>query len=174
MNGLSTAVIVAPRSDLSVSGTRGRSIRTTPCFSTQRGSSRTLALPFEFRLRVGGGYDDVRGAHDVRGVVELRCVHPGRCGRIKPANPGTVRYVESLMSEQEERSFGFNTRSLHAGQRPDPATGARAVPIYQTTSYVFEDSRHAAELFALQRFRGHLHTHHEPDDGGARRTHRLA
>ena len=61
------------------------------------------------------------------------------------------------MSEQEERSFGFNTRSLHAGQRPDPATGARAVPIYQTTSYVFEDSRHAAELFALQRF-GDIYT----------------
>ena len=60
-------------------------------------------------------------------------------------------------SVQEERSFGFNTRSLHAGQRPDPATGARAVPIYQTTSYVFEDSRHAAELFALQRF-GDIYT----------------
>lgn len=61
------------------------------------------------------------------------------------------------MPEQEERSFGFNTRSLHAGQRPDSATGARAVPIYQTTSYVFEDSRHAAELFALQRF-GDIYT----------------
>lgn len=60
-------------------------------------------------------------------------------------------------SVQEERSFGFNTRSLHAGQRPDSATGARAVPIYQTTSYVFEDSRHAAELFALQRF-GDIYT----------------
>ena len=61
------------------------------------------------------------------------------------------------MSEQEERSFGFNTRSLHAGQRPDPTTGARAVPIYQTTSYVFEDSQHAAELFGLQRF-GNIYT----------------
>jgi len=61
------------------------------------------------------------------------------------------------MSEQEERSFGFNTRSLHAGQRPDPATGARAAPIYQTTSYVFEDSQHAAELFGLQRF-GNIYT----------------
>ncbi|MGI9659641.1 MAG: PLP-dependent transferase, partial [Gaiellaceae bacterium] len=35
--------------------------------------------------------------------------------------------------------FGFDTRAIHAGQRPDPTTGARAVPIYQTTSYVFED-----------------------------------
>src|ERR1700731_4220328 len=43
----------------------------------------------------------------------------------------------------------FATLSLHAGQRPDPATGARAVPIYQTTSYVFRDTDHAAALFAL-------------------------
>ncbi|MDP9316990.1 MAG: O-acetylhomoserine aminocarboxypropyltransferase/cysteine synthase [Chloroflexota bacterium] len=51
-----------------------------------------------------------------------------------------------------DHQFGFNTRALHAGQRPDPATGARAVPIYQTTSYVFEDTEHAANLFNLQRF----------------------
>ena len=48
------------------------------------------------------------------------------------------------------RKFGFTTRQLHAGQQPDPATGARAVPIYQTTSYVFKDTDHAARLFALQ------------------------
>jgi O-acetylhomoserine (thiol)-lyase len=48
--------------------------------------------------------------------------------------------------------FGFNTRMLHAGQVPDPATGARAVPIYQTTSFVFEDTEHAAHLFALNKF----------------------
>jgi O-acetylhomoserine (thiol)-lyase len=52
----------------------------------------------------------------------------------------------------EDRKFGFNTRALHAGQRPDPTTGARAMPIYQTTSYVFDDTEHAANLFALQRF----------------------
>lgn len=57
----------------------------------------------------------------------------------------------------KDREFGFNTRSLHAGQRPDPATGARAMPIYQTTSYVFEDTEHAANLFALQRF-GNIYT----------------
>jgi O-acetylhomoserine (thiol)-lyase len=56
-----------------------------------------------------------------------------------------------------DRKFGFNTLSLHAGQRPDPATGARAMPIYQTTSYVFEDTDHAATLFALQRF-GNIYT----------------
>ena len=45
---------------------------------------------------------------------------------------------------------GFNTRSLHAGTEPDPATGARAPPIYQTTSYVFDDADGAAELYALR------------------------
>lgn len=55
------------------------------------------------------------------------------------------------------QDFGFNTRALHAGQQPDPHTGSRAVPIYQTTSYVFEDVDHAANLFALQRF-GNIYT----------------
>lgn len=51
----------------------------------------------------------------------------------------------------------FETLSLHAGQHPDPVTGARAVPIYQTTSYVFQDTDHAAALFNLER-PGHLYT----------------
>jgi O-acetylhomoserine (thiol)-lyase len=49
-----------------------------------------------------------------------------------------------------DEKWGFNTLALHAGQQPDPATGARAVPIYQTTSYVFKDSDHAARLFSLE------------------------
>ncbi|MGH9658501.1 MAG: PLP-dependent transferase, partial [Bryobacteraceae bacterium] len=56
-----------------------------------------------------------------------------------------------------DRVFGFSTRALHAGHRPDAETGARAVPIYQTTSYVFEDTEHAANLFNLQRF-GNIYT----------------
>lgn len=48
--------------------------------------------------------------------------------------------------------YGFNTLSVHAGAQPDPATGARATPIYQTTSYVFESADHAAALFNLQVF----------------------
>ena len=48
--------------------------------------------------------------------------------------------------------YGFNTLSVHAGAQPDPATGARATPIYQTTSYVFENADHAAALFNLQVF----------------------
>jgi O-acetylhomoserine (thiol)-lyase len=51
----------------------------------------------------------------------------------------------------------FETLSLHAGQHPDPVTGARAVPIYQTTSYVFQDTDHAAALFNLERA-GHIYT----------------
>ncbi|MFM9862368.1 MAG: PLP-dependent transferase, partial [Micropepsaceae bacterium] len=46
--------------------------------------------------------------------------------------------------------YGFNTLSIHAGAAPDPTTGARATPIYQTTSYVFDDVDHAASLFGLQ------------------------
>jgi O-acetylhomoserine (thiol)-lyase len=51
----------------------------------------------------------------------------------------------------------FDTLSLHAGQQPDPVTGARALPIYQTTSYVFRDTDHAAALFNLER-PGHIYS----------------
>ena len=53
---------------------------------------------------------------------------------------------------EEPHSFGFETRQLHAGQRPDPNTGARAVPVFQTTSYVFEDPESAAAYFNLQEY----------------------
>ncbi|MFO1089647.1 MAG: O-acetylhomoserine aminocarboxypropyltransferase [Hyphomicrobiales bacterium] len=53
--------------------------------------------------------------------------------------------------------YGFDTLSIHAGAQPDPATGARATPIYQTTSFVFEDTQHASDLFALRAF-GNIYT----------------
>ena len=56
-----------------------------------------------------------------------------------------------------ERKPGFDTLAIHAGARPDPATGARATPIYQTTSYVFDDVDHAASLFNLETF-GNIYT----------------
>jgi len=56
-----------------------------------------------------------------------------------------------------ERIPGFDTLALHAGAAPDPATGARITPIYQTTAYVFEDVQHAADLFALRKF-GNIYT----------------
>ena len=57
----------------------------------------------------------------------------------------------------EGRKFGFDTRMLHAGQVPDPHVGARAVPIYQTTSYVFGDTEEAAHLFELKQY-GNIYT----------------
>jgi O-acetylhomoserine (thiol)-lyase len=56
-----------------------------------------------------------------------------------------------------ERIPGFSTLAIHAGAQPDPTTGARATPIYQTTSFVFEDADHAASLFGLQTF-GNIYT----------------
>ena len=51
-----------------------------------------------------------------------------------------------------DHQWGFATKAVHAGSQPDPTTGARAVPIYQSTSFVFEDTRDAADLFALQKY----------------------
>jgi len=75
-------------------------------------------------------------------------------GHLPGAN-GAGEYVET--ETDDDHVFGFATLAVHAGQRPDPVTGARAMPIYQTTSYVFEDTDHAAELFALQTF-GNIYT----------------
>lgn len=52
----------------------------------------------------------------------------------------------------EDHKFGFRTRALHAGSPPDPTTGARALPLYMTTSFVFDSTEHAAELFALRTY----------------------
>jgi len=60
--------------------------------------------------------------------------------------------MDSSRREEQPHQFGFDTRQVHAGQRPDPNTGARAVPIYQTTSFVFEDPESAAAYFNLQEF----------------------
>ena len=61
------------------------------------------------------------------------------------------------MSSESPRPLGIGTLALHAGQVPDPATTARAVPIYATTSYVFHDTEHAANLFGLREF-GNIYT----------------
>ena len=67
---------------------------------------------------------------------------------MKPSRNGR----SAASAEDGLREFGFDTRSIHAGQRPDPYTGARAVPIFQTTSYVFEDAEAAAAYFNLQEY----------------------
>ena len=56
-----------------------------------------------------------------------------------------------------DRNPGFSTLAVHAGAQPDPATGARITPIYQTTAYVFNDADHAAALFGLKQF-GNIYT----------------
>src|SRR6187551_3578847 len=61
------------------------------------------------------------------------------------------------MAELDPTTFRPETRALHSGQKPDTATNARAVPIYATTSYVFDDAAHAARLFGLQEF-GNIYT----------------
>ena len=60
-----------------------------------------------------------------------------------------------IMSEPKQHQLA--TKAVHAGQSPDPTTGSRAVPIYQTTSYLFQDADHAGRLFALQEF-GNIYT----------------
>ena len=72
---------------------------------------------------------------------------------------------------QHEREFGFATRALHAGTPPDPATGSRAMPIYQTSAYVFGSTEQAAELFALRSY-GHIYSRiSNPTGRRVRRTH---
>ena len=66
-----------------------------------------------------------------------------------------TRYPRQMSTP--DRAFGFATRALHAGHRPDAETGSRAVPIYQTTSYVFEDTDFAAQLFELKQY-GNIYT----------------
>jgi hypothetical protein len=61
------------------------------------------------------------------------------------------------MTDSSNTAPGFSTLAIHAGAAPDPSTGARATPIYQTTSYVFNDVEHAAALFNLEAF-GNIYT----------------
>ena len=61
------------------------------------------------------------------------------------------------MSSFSVTNAEFETRQVHAGQVPDPATGARALPLYQTTAYQFRDTKHAADLFGLAEL-GNIYT----------------
>src|SRR5690554_6478331 len=83
---------------------------------------------------------------------------PDPCGR--PVQGNAEKHGRSLSVANEAQSqpqYRLETLAVHAGQQPDPATGSRAVPIYQTTSYVFRDADHAANLFALKEF-GNIYT----------------
>src|SRR3989440_293215 len=86
-------------------------------------------------------------------------VNPGIAGQellgekvyasLRPPRP---RHAKERPSSSHNLSYGFETRAIHAGAAPDPVTGARSTPIYQTTSYVFDDVDHAAGLFNLHNF----------------------
>ena len=80
--------------------------------------------------------------------------------RRSPSGPSPAAIVargpDNIPSVQDHE-WGFRTRAIHAGNRPDATTGARAVPIYQTTAFVFEDAADAADLFALQKY-GNIYT----------------
>ena len=62
-----------------------------------------------------------------------------------------------MTSKQAAKELGFTTRQIHAGQRPDPTTGASVVPIYQTAAYAFEDTDHAVRLFSMEE-KGNIYT----------------
>ena len=72
--------------------------------------------------------------------------------RNRPAEPPTARRSKSRPLPPRNLTYGFDTLAIHAGAAPDPVTGARSTPIYQTTAYVFEDVDHAASLFNLHNF----------------------
>ncbi len=72
--------------------------------------------------------------------------------RNRAAQPPTDRRTKPQPLPAANVTYGFETRAIHAGASPDPATGARSTPIYQTTAYVFDDVDHAASLFNLHNF----------------------
>ncbi|MCA3378582.1 MAG: O-acetylhomoserine aminocarboxypropyltransferase [Roseomonas sp.] len=77
--------------------------------------------------------------------------------RNRPPEPPADRKTRNSPLPPRNLAYGFATRSIHAGAAPDPTTGARGTPIYQTTSFVFDDVDHAASLFNLHNF-GHVYT----------------
>src|SRR6185312_11534646 len=90
--------------------------------------------------------------HDPRPVVRRH-----QKGAARTALPSRRTARTPMASTKKPKTHGFDTLSLHAGARPDPATGARATPIYQTSSYVFTDSDQAAALFNMERA-GHVYS----------------
>jgi O-acetylhomoserine (thiol)-lyase len=72
--------------------------------------------------------------------------------RNRPPEPPLARRAKKRPEASHNQTYGFETRAIHAGAAPDPATGARSTPIYQTAAYVFDDVDHAASLFNLHNF----------------------
>jgi O-acetylhomoserine (thiol)-lyase len=82
------------------------------------------------------------------GIIRNRAPQPPRPRRVRDRQP----LPGASHNQSPGQSYGFETLAVHAGAAPDPTTGARSTPIYQTTSYVFDDVDHAASLFNLHNF----------------------
>ncbi|MGH6797734.1 MAG: CoA-binding protein, partial [Roseiarcus sp.] len=85
------------------------------------------------------------------GELSWSGVNSGIIQNRPPAAP-LPRRIKSRPAPSRNLDYGFETRAIHAGAAPDPTTGARSTPIYQTTAYVFDDVDHAASLFNLHNF----------------------
>src|SRR5436189_104867 len=120
-------------------------------------------------MQLGIRNDDAAATAEKAGieVVMNRCpkIEFGRLGgelswsgvnsgiiRNRPPEPPIARRAKERPAPSHNLTYGFETRAVHAGAAPDPVTGARSTPIYQTTSYVFDDVDHAAGLFNLHNF----------------------
>src|SRR6266581_7390056 len=86
------------------------------------------------------------------GELSWSGVNTGIIQNRAPRAPRPRPTRERPVQASHNQSYGFETRAVHAGAAPDPTTGARSTPIYQTTSYVFDDVDHAASLFNLHNF----------------------
>ena len=98
---------------------------------------------------------DARAASTASSPAAARRARPFRFPW--PAESATMAGGHNGRRHDRPDEPGFSTLSIHAGARPDPTTGARATPIYQTTAFVFDDVDHAASLFGLQAF-GNIYT----------------
>ncbi len=120
-------------------------------------------------MQLGVRHDEAAKVAEAAGieVIMNRCpkIEFGRLGgelswsgvnsgiiRNRAPAPPLPRRVKARPAPPKNLAYGFETRAIHAGASPDPTTGARATPIYQTTAYVFEDVDHAASLFNLHNF----------------------
>ncbi len=125
-------------------------------------------------MQLGVRNDDAAAKGEAAGieVIMNRCpkIEFGRLGgelswsgvnsgiiRNRAAQPPTARGGKKRRPPSGKKDYGFETRAIHAGAQPDPTTGARSTPIYQTTAYVFDDVDHAASLFNLHNF-GYIYT----------------
>src|SRR6202047_2460820 len=120
-------------------------------------------------MQLGIRHDEAAATAEKAGieVVMTRCpkIEFGRLGgelswsgvnsgiiRNRPPEPPIARHGKERPAPSHNMTYGFETRAIHAGAAPDPVTGARSTPIYQTTAYVFDDVDHAASLFNLHNF----------------------